>query len=483
MSRIALMLVCLLQACLPIVSIAAPPPGNDDLLLLILPSITTYSRHKTLKSAPGKPQGPAVSRTIGAAGGTVTSADGRVVLNVPAGALAHNTVLTVTKVTSPAANALGNYLFEPQGTTFLTPVTLTFNVPEAGNAASSIEALGVAMRKDNGKWQWIKVNRNSGSKTLSIRTTHFSEYSSVPGIWLIPSDARARVTTTVKMTVGFCGNPDSNSGDLAPLTNDPDPLAQLVFECYPFPMGVMPRYANAVWSVNGIAGGNSTYGTIEPTSTKSYATFTAPDSRPAPAEVQVSVSNFKFGPAGETVIYVGATVTITERRDYEGTFTFSGTMDEMGTPQFVSGHGSTTWKYTSYDEDAQVTTYEANDTKIYLDQTQFSVSPDEVIVLDSHEPGIHDVDASVIFDEGKLWWLFQGIWSGRLYYQGNLLYSSDHMGLVQWNICHSRDGSDIQVDPTVFPARLVGSFTSCTEDGGGSAIKVDFDLREKKYGY
>src|SRR3954447_97999 len=72
-------------------------------------------------------EAPAMA-SIGNGGGKVTSADGRITVAFPAGALPALTAVTVTPVASPGGGTVGQ-VFElgPSGTTFEKPVTITFH--------------------------------------------------------------------------------------------------------------------------------------------------------------------------------------------------------------------------------------------------------------------------------------------------------------------------------------------------------------------
>jgi hypothetical protein len=80
-------------------------------------------------AAKGDPQGTATVQTIDAAGGSLTSADGRVTLDMPAGALSTATTVSIQPITNTTPNGLAlNYRLEPEGTTFAVPVSLTFHL-------------------------------------------------------------------------------------------------------------------------------------------------------------------------------------------------------------------------------------------------------------------------------------------------------------------------------------------------------------------
>lgn len=66
---------------------------------------------------------------MGPRGGTVASADGRLTLTFPAGALDRDTVVTVDAVDDAPAGAVGpTYAVHPRGTGVLRPVAVTYDL-------------------------------------------------------------------------------------------------------------------------------------------------------------------------------------------------------------------------------------------------------------------------------------------------------------------------------------------------------------------
>lgn len=93
-----------------------------------------------LKTAAGVAKGAAVSQTIGAAGGNLSSGDSTVAITVPAGAVDEDIEFSITPVTDPTTAAVATFDLQPEGRTFASPVTITFRAPdEAGVTRTSIE--------------------------------------------------------------------------------------------------------------------------------------------------------------------------------------------------------------------------------------------------------------------------------------------------------------------------------------------------------
>src|SRR5258708_3260287 len=68
------------------------PSGNGD------PAVTSV----------GSPLGTPVSKSIGSAGGIVVSDDGQMQIDIPAGALALNTHITIQRVTNEMPGSIGS---------------------------------------------------------------------------------------------------------------------------------------------------------------------------------------------------------------------------------------------------------------------------------------------------------------------------------------------------------------------------------------
>ena len=81
---------------------------------------------------PPPPPPPPVGTIVGTAGGTVTSADGMLSLDIPQGALSSDTDIVVTKLSQAELdpefpNATAGYRLEPDGLQFATPVRTTLS--------------------------------------------------------------------------------------------------------------------------------------------------------------------------------------------------------------------------------------------------------------------------------------------------------------------------------------------------------------------
>ncbi|RRB04644.1 hypothetical protein [Larkinella rosea] len=127
----------------------------------------------------GQPLGGLVSKTIGPEGGTIATADGKVQLVLPAGALGKATNITIQPITNTAPNGIGPaFRFSPDGLQFAKPATLTFAYTDERVTANDADMLKVAFQSENKIWQNVTgVTVDTQTKRISAPMAHFSDWS------------------------------------------------------------------------------------------------------------------------------------------------------------------------------------------------------------------------------------------------------------------------------------------------------------------
>jgi hypothetical protein len=127
----------------------------------------------------GVPQGTAISQTIGPNGGILTTADGRVRLEIPAGAIASNTLISIQPITNHAPNGLGlAYRFSPDGTQFAKLATLTFKYQKGAVAVNDPLMLQVGYQGSDKRWLRVPgVKVDTLSQSISVPMPHFSDWT------------------------------------------------------------------------------------------------------------------------------------------------------------------------------------------------------------------------------------------------------------------------------------------------------------------
>lgn len=228
----------------------------------------------------GTNDGTAITQTIGSAGGTIVSDDGELELIIPSGALTANTDITVQPITNNAPNGRRKaYRCTPDGLTFSKNITIRFHYTDEDAAATMPEYMQVAFQTADGNWQLIDdATNDETAKTISVSVNHFTDFSSFDIMRIQPAVLYLRKQQTGQYQVTFTG------------------LTQLQGVAYLSQVLENPE----VWKVNGVTGGNSTYGTIAANADQVNATYTAPANEPPANPVDITAEiNFPFTVDGQ----------------------------------------------------------------------------------------------------------------------------------------------------------------------------------------
>jgi hypothetical protein len=207
----------------------------------------------TKPSAVGVPTGASISKFIPAAGGTITSADGIVEIDIPGGALPNGDTITIQNITNTIDNGPGNaYRFLPNGMKFASLVTIKFHYTNDDINGSALDFLGIAFQDSFGFWKPIPVSYpDTVNHIISGQTNHFTDFSKtvygemtvLAGSLIAGSPPQLPVNKYVTFVIQYAD--PKNVGHYSPFPKDwiihPDDI----------------RYA-----VNGIEGGDETNGTI-----------------------------------------------------------------------------------------------------------------------------------------------------------------------------------------------------------------------------
>lgn len=315
----------------------------------------------------GTATGAATSVALGADGGTLASPDGTLKVTVPAGALASTTTISLQPITNHAHGGTGQgYRLMPEGQVFAKPVRLTFTYGDADLAGSAAGALGIAFQRPDRFWEWMDATVDTAARTVSVETTHFSDWSLVQGFRLFPHSSTVATGKTVALKAVYCYPAQPIDGWLEPLgyaCEGDDPVNGIGF-----------LHGISDWSVDGVVGGSGTKGTI--TADGYDATFKAPSTVPAPDTVAVSAR--MVNRTAEKVLVV-ATVKIVESADYSGTIEFTNAV----------AAGTATVNWTKLQETDGIAVYKASGT-IDVTTNMEGCSPTRVTL-----PLVSDSDASI----------------------------------------------------------------------------------------
>jgi len=234
---------------------------------------------------------PPSSQVIDAMGGSIASADGRMTVTVPAGAVAGATTFTIQPITNQAPGGVGNaYRLGPAGETFSTPVSISLHYSSTDLAGTVADALSLAYQDTQGRWDVYKsVTLDTTEQTVTVSSSHFSDWALLAGESLEPAAARIGTGQTQTLTLVWCQEIDFG-----------DPLIQYAAVCQPIGDA-------SSWSVNSVPGGNNNVGTVS--TGDSSAIYTAPGTIPAANPVAVSVEAL-LAPLGKTQELFVSNITI-----------------------------------------------------------------------------------------------------------------------------------------------------------------------------
>jgi hypothetical protein len=220
---------------------------------------------------------PPASASIGAAGGTLTSGDGQLVLTVPAGALTTTTTIGITAITNTTPSPAGyGYRFTPDGLQFAKPVTLALKPTYGQLGGSTLEHVQLAFQDAQHRWQLVPVTANAGAGTVTATTTHFTDYAYLLDLVLSGDDALF-VKTATTLRVIKLHTSDGYAADVGPVST-----------------------GNPTWSLDGTPAGNGTDGELDPIG--NAAAYTAPAQIPGTNPVSVAVAFTSDGGSKVTLV-------------------------------------------------------------------------------------------------------------------------------------------------------------------------------------
>jgi len=172
--------------------------------------------NRGLACTPGVPQGKSVQTNIGPEGGVISSADGRVNISIPEGALTTETTIEVMPIsnTNPAGNGLA-YRITPHGIQFQKPVSISFSYAGESGQKRMPQLQGIAYQDEQGIWKSLSNGIvDTVAKTVTVSTAHFSDWSEFETMKLIPENPiLATGQSAVIRAVQYLGDDDL----LAPL--------------------------------------------------------------------------------------------------------------------------------------------------------------------------------------------------------------------------------------------------------------------------
>jgi hypothetical protein len=262
------------------------------------------------------PVAPPPTASIGPAGGSVRSSDGRVTLKIPAGVLTAPVTVSIAPSTNGAPNGIGSaYTISPAGSTFEGLAQAVLSYSNADLEGTSPGALGLATQEGSSWFGILGGSLDTVARTVTVpissatpsatsttgrvpqraaATGNLAPYGSVR---IDPKSAAVPVRGHVQLSLSFAGPASTAS------------RSRLFF-----PLGgSFAQNVDTAWYVNGILLGNGIEGTIFGAADQT-AGYNAPNCKPPINPVYigatVSVVGGGLGPASATV---GARIRVIER--------------------------------------------------------------------------------------------------------------------------------------------------------------------------
>jgi hypothetical protein len=171
----------------------------------------------------GVTSGPLVFKTIGPAGGSFKSPDGKITIDIPQGALQANTSVSIQEVTNTNIAGIGTaFRLLPHSEVFAKPVNITYSWASYADSIGLLQTLGLSYQSKEGVWRFVGADTfDNEAKTVSFKTTHFSDWALMNRISLSPY--QSSIETGQKQTIKAMIFTEADMENLfVPLVNDPD---------------------------------------------------------------------------------------------------------------------------------------------------------------------------------------------------------------------------------------------------------------------
>ncbi|MGN7824929.1 hypothetical protein ACTJJB_32700 [Chitinophaga sp. 22536] len=146
--------------------------------------------------------GTPVTKEIGPAGGTIATTDNRIAVEIPAGAVNAATSFSIQPITNTNIAGLGKAFRITPHQPLMKPATITVHYEDGDLGHTFAEALGIAYQDSQGKWKAVGgVQLNKEMKTVSVKITHFSDWSFFEAVFVEPGIQFVDPGSTVKLSV------------------------------------------------------------------------------------------------------------------------------------------------------------------------------------------------------------------------------------------------------------------------------------------
>lgn len=144
------------------------------------------AKPQPIKTGRGVANGTRVSKIIGPGGGDLVSADGKLKVIVAGGTVNGDTEFSIQPITNTLfedENRIA-YRLLPEGSHFTKPVQLQFQYTNDDTLNTSEDVLAIATQRQDGSWTLLPTRLDKSTKTLTVETTHFSDWTVTGGVYL-----------------------------------------------------------------------------------------------------------------------------------------------------------------------------------------------------------------------------------------------------------------------------------------------------------
>lgn len=260
------------------------------LAMLLLAACSRYNDHggapapqepKGIVRPIGTSLGEPVTQQIGPQGGNLSSADGKLKITVPAGAVSANMPFSVEPVANTLPGSPGiSYRLRPEGIKFSKPLTLQFTYHESDLDSTDAEALFMAYQRADGIWRMVtRTALDKQARTLTVQTDHFSTWAPYAMFWLTSWSDQVQTGKHTGLAIRTTNNYLAFNFDRTEVEIAQDK--------------VLDNPANIKnWSLTGA-------GQLVPDAKLYLATYTAPANIPQQNPVTASVEVHNFIPPGK----------------------------------------------------------------------------------------------------------------------------------------------------------------------------------------
>ncbi|MDF2189066.1 hypothetical protein [Paraflavitalea sp. CAU 1676] len=156
-----------------------------------------------LVTAAGVPVGQPETKQIGAEGGSFTTADGALKIDVPAGVFTTTQTVSVQRISNE--NKVGTgiaYRLTPHNVKFSKPVTLTFQYADSNLVGTIPQAIGISYQDEKGVWQSIGNQQNDiAARKVSVQTDHFSDWTLFQAMSIFPTQGYVELGGSLPLRV------------------------------------------------------------------------------------------------------------------------------------------------------------------------------------------------------------------------------------------------------------------------------------------